>query len=139
MSPKMQEKLFLPEYSKELLEIAEGDLNTAIAIKDNPIARMENAFYMVQQSIEKGLKAVLVFRKIPVPLVHDLGILLAKLPSDLNPPFGYELNDLNQYASIRRYELGSFQLTVEEMEIVIEKGRMMLDWCKENILGAKQI
>ncbi|MGZ3745574.1 MAG: HEPN domain-containing protein [Pseudobdellovibrionaceae bacterium] len=133
MSPKLQEKLFLPEYAHELLEIAEGDLNTAIAIKDNPIARMENVFYMIQQCIEKGLKAVLVGRNIPVPLVHDLGVLMAKLPSDLTPPYGYELNDLNQYASIRRYELGSFQFTSEEMELVIEKGRIMLDWCKRSI------
>ncbi len=101
-------------------------------IKENPQARLENAFYMVQQCIEKSLKALLVNRGIPVPLVHDLGILLAKLPNDLLAPYGYELSDLNQYASIRRYEIGTFKLTKEEIEIVIEKGQVMYDWCKDN-------
>jgi HEPN domain-containing protein len=130
MSPKKQERLFSTEYSKELLTIAQGDLFTAIAIQNSENARLENAFYMVQQCIEKALKAVLVSKKIPVPLVHDLGILLAKLPNELNPPFGYELSDLNQYASIRRYEIGQFQLDKEEVKLVIEKGQEILDWCK---------
>ncbi len=132
MSPKKQERLFAVEYSKELLKIAEGDLFTAIAIQNNAKARLENAFYMVQQCIEKALKAVLVSKKVPVPLVHDLGVLLAKLPNELNPPFGYELSDLNQYASIRRYEIGQFTLDNEELKLVIEKGQEILDWCKAN-------
>ena len=49
MSPKKQERLFAVEYSKELLTIAEGDLFTAIAIQNNAKARLENAFYIVQQ------------------------------------------------------------------------------------------
>lgn len=110
MSPKSQEKLFLPEYANELLAIALGDLNTARAIKIQSASgvRLENALYMVQQCIEKSLKAVLVSQKIAVPLVHDIGAFLAKLPPDLQPPFGYELVDLNQYASVRRYEWGAF-------------------------------
>jgi HEPN domain-containing protein len=132
MSPKKQERLFAVEYSKELLTIAEGDLFTAIAIQSNSKARLENAFYMVQQCIQKALKAVLVSKKVPVPLVHDLGVLLAKLPNELNPPFGYELSDLNQYASIRRYEIGQFILDNEELKLVIEKGQEILDWCKAN-------
>ncbi len=134
MSPSKQEKIFRPEYALELIEIAKGDLNTAIVIMTSPAARLENAFYMIQQCIEKGLKAVLVHRGLPVPLVHDLGVLLAKLPADLQHPFGYELSDLNQYASIRRYELGSFELTQEEIEIVLEKGKLMLEWCQQ-VLG----
>lgn len=134
MSPKQQEKIFLKEYANELIEIALGDLNTAVAIKDSPQARLENGFYMVQQCIEKSLKALLVNHGIAVPLVHDIGVLLAKLPSSLNPPLGYELADLNQYASIRRYELGSFKLTQEEIETVIEKGHLMHDWCKSQFI-----
>lgn len=132
MSPKKQEKIFSPEYAKELMEIAFGDFHSAIAIQKSPTARLENAFYMIQQAIEKSLKAVLVSKKIPVPLVHDLGILLAKIPNDLKPPVGYELSDLNQYASIRRYEIGHFQLTVEEFEIVINKAKEILEWCAKN-------
>ena len=62
-------------------------------------------------------------------MVHDLGVLIAKLPSDLTPPFGYELSDLSQYAAIRRYEIGQFKLDYEEFTLVLEKCREILDWC----------
>ncbi len=56
--------------------------------------RNENYFYLVQQVLEKLMKAVLVHQQLPVPLVHDLGILLAKIPRNIEPPFGYEVNRL---------------------------------------------
>lgn len=133
VSPKKQEKIFKKEYSKELLNIAEGDLKTAIAIMKDPDARIENAFYMVQQCIEKSLKAILIQNGLPVPLVHDLGVLLGKLPDEIVPPFGYELTDLNQYASVRRYENGKFDLTKEEIELVIEKGKEFYRWSLDQI------
>lgn len=129
MSPRKQERIFAPQYAGELLLIAEGDLFSAIAISEHKEARLENAFYMVQQSIEKAIKAVLVKKGLPVPMVHDLGVLIAKLPSDLTPPFGYELSDLNQYAAIRRYEIGQFKLDHEEFTLVLEKCREILAWC----------
>lgn len=137
MSPNKQEKLFHPDYAKELLHIAEGDYNSSLSIARDPNARRENAFFMIQQSIEKAIKAVLVKKQVPVPLVHDLGALLAKLPSDSQPPYGYELNELNQYASIRRYEEGHFDLTLEEFEIVKQKTIEMLKWAKDIILPEK--
>ncbi|HPI40680.1 MAG TPA: HEPN domain-containing protein [Pseudobdellovibrionaceae bacterium] len=128
MSPGSQERKFNPKYALELMRIAEGDFNTAIAISHSKESRLENAFFMAQQAIEKALKAVLVSLSLPIPLVHDLGILLAKLPVDLNPPYGYELNELNQYATIRRYEEGHYELTIDEFEVVIKKCREMMDW-----------
>ena len=133
MSPHKQEKLFLPEYSFELMRIAHGDLTSAIAIGRSEKPRLENAFFMLQQAIEKSLKAVLVKSSIPVPLVHDLGILLAKLPENLNPPYGYELSELNQYAAIRRYEEGSFEITITDFNKVLSMTEEMLQWSKEQI------
>lgn len=78
MSPKQQERRFDPAYAKTLLEIAYGDYRTA----------------------------VLCHRKIPVPLVHDLGALLAKLPDGTQPDAGYELTRFNDFAGVRRYEEG---------------------------------
>lgn len=132
MSPKKQEKLFLPTYSKELLKIAEGDFETARVIGENSSARIENAFFMAQQCIEKALKAVLVSHNIAVPLIHDLSALLAKLPDSLDPPFGYELNELTQFASIRRYETGLYDLTKEDLDEVLKKSKEMLEWAKKN-------
>ena len=85
---------------------------------------------MLQQAIVKAIKAVLVKKRIPVPLVHDLGVLLAKLPVGIDAPFGYELNDLNQYATVRRYQEGKYNLSLEEFQIVSAKAEEMLDWAE---------
>ena len=133
MSPKNQEKKFHKQYAGELMRIAEGDLESGFAIARAQNARLENAFFMAQQAMEKSIKAVLVHLGIPVPLVHDLGTLLAKLPSSANPPYGYELSELNQFAAIRRYEEGQFDLTKEEFASVAVKTREMLDWANSQI------
>jgi hypothetical protein len=83
--------LFKPEYSKTLLSIAIGDLSTAkTLLSANDPGRVENILYMIQQSVEKSLKAVLVYKQIAFPLVHDLGILIALLPADEYPPGGFD-------------------------------------------------
>lgn len=130
MTPSKQEMRFAPAYAAELLRIAEGDLATAIALKNASGIRIENAFYMAQQAIEKALKAALITLNQPVPLVHDLGILIARIPTEHEPPFGYELSELNQYAAMRRYQEGHWTPSMEEFEIVLDKTRQMLDWAK---------
>ena len=66
MSPRRQERLFAKKYAKTLLNIARGDYKTALVLLDADNYRIENAFYMAQQAIEKSLKAVLVHKEIPV-------------------------------------------------------------------------
>jgi HEPN domain-containing protein len=128
MSPRRQERLFPREYARVLWKIAEGDLKTVVALAGATDYRVENAFYLAQQSIEKALKAVLVHRGIAVPMIHDLAALLSKLPDDCDSPFGYELNALSEYATIRRYEEGVWQPTQAELQDVVDKTRQMLDW-----------
>jgi HEPN domain-containing protein len=130
MTPKSQEKKFDPAYAHELLKIAAGDIESAIVIGQSQKARIENAFYMLQQAIEKSLKAVLVHKGISIPLIHDLGALLAKLPDEVESPYGYELNELNQYATVRRYEEGRFQPTQEELASVTRVAKDMLSWAR---------
>jgi HEPN domain-containing protein len=132
MNPSKQERLFEKKYSEELFRIAEGDYKSAciLAAASLKDIRIENAFYLCQQSIEKSLKSVLVASEIAVPLVHDLGSLLSKIPKSFEPPYGYELLELNQYASIRRYEEGHWQPAAHELKIVLEKTEGMLNWAR---------
>ncbi len=140
MSPRKQEKLFQPDYSEQLLRIAQGDLESARAIASYTSARIENAFYMLQQAIEKSIKAVLVYHQIPVPLVHDLGILIAKIPSELPaPPHGYELSELNQFASERRYQEGDAVFTQVEFHSLEEIAVSMLEWAKSSTKSEKGV
>jgi len=133
MSPKSQEKVFKKEYAFELIRIADGDYKTALAIAKDSEARLENAFFMLQQCVEKAVKSVLVYQKVSVPLVHDLGALLAKLPAESACPHGYELNELNQFASVRRYEDGQFQMTLQEFHEVKAKVFEVLQWAQKVI------
>ncbi len=130
MSP--QEKLYKPEYAAELLSIASGDLASARGLYKIDEGRRENIAFLVQQVIEKSVKAVLCRKKIPVPLAHDMGALVAKLPATAMPPQGYALNELNEYATVRRYEEGRAELTREEISRMLATAEAVLGWAKKS-------
>jgi HEPN domain-containing protein len=123
------------EYATQLLEIARGDLATAKALIQvaNP-GRKENILYMIQQAVEKALKSVLIAKQISFPLVHDLGILIALLPSHEYPPGGFDWTALNPYASIRRYETGPLEIQSDEIQSAYDAAVLVMDWAKEKIV-----
>jgi HEPN domain-containing protein len=133
MNPSHQERVFKQSYALELLSIAEADWSTALYLRkglQQHAVRSENFFFFVQQTLEKLLKAVLVSQQLPVPLVHDLGILIAKIPREIEPPFGYEINRLSEFAAIRRYEESSLTWNEEEADEAIELGQKAVSWAK---------
>lgn len=128
MSPRKQEKSYPKEYAHELLRIASSDLQTARVLAQALGVRRENSAYHAQQCVEKALKAVLCWLGVPLPLVHDAGILVAKLPGDLNPPGGYDLAEFTPFATVRRYEEGSAVFTEAELQVLISLAQEVLDW-----------
>ncbi len=123
--------LFPKEYADELLRIAEGDLQSALALASaKKPGRLENVLYIIQQSVEKCIESVLVKKQIAFPLVHDLGILIALLPSQDYPPGGFDLTALNPFATIRRYEEGTLPLLPEEIESSIKAAQFVVSWAK---------
>lgn len=131
MTPKPQEQLFEKQYCHELLKIALGDLESAEVLKESPKGRKENICFLAQQCIEKSLKAVLVAKQVPFPLVHDAGILVAKMPEGLSPPLGYDLAVLTSFATVRRYEEGRIQLTKQAIDSAVDSARKVWQWAKE--------
>mgnify|MGYP000084163945 CR=1 FL=1 len=129
MTPPLK-RLFPKEYSKELFRIARGDYESALGLFKVKVGRKENIAYLCQQAVEKSLKSLLISQQIAFPLVHDLGSLLSLLPDKLIPPGGFNLLDLNPYASIRRYEEGSLALLDEEIESALIATKNVLDWCE---------
>ncbi len=122
-------KNYKKEYAPILLGIAKGDFRSAQVLNQAVFeGRPENIIFICQQSIEKALKAVLVHLQIGFPLVHDLGILVALLPEDKAPPFGFSLAELNQYATTRRYEEGHLELTAEEINVTLSAAQDVLNW-----------
>ena len=129
-----QKKLFKRDYSHELLSIAKGDGASAKALaREKGFGRPENIVFLVQQSVEKALKAVLNYHQIPFPLVHDLGILVALLPDEKAPPGGFDLAQLNPYASVRRYEEPTAELTDNEIEASLVAMDAVLVWAEKQL------
>jgi HEPN domain-containing protein len=123
--------LFKKEYAQHLFKIAQGDLDSAAALMASPnLGRPENTLYMIQQSVEKTLKAVLIHRQISFPLVHDLGILIALLPKNEYPPGGFDWTELNPYASIRRYEQGAMPISGEEIQAAFKAAKLVHQWAQ---------
>jgi HEPN domain-containing protein len=138
MSPSNQERSFEKAYAVELLRIAEMDLKTSEFLLEGlqqGRIRSENFFFAVQQCIEKTLKAALIHLELPVPLVHDLGVLLAKVPRACEPPFGYEVGALSEFAAARRYEEGSLSWGAEEAQEAMLLGSTAVAWAKK-VIGA---
>ncbi len=130
-----KERLFKLPYSWELLAIAKNDLLAAKALAANPQVRYETAFFMLQQAVEKALKAVLVAQSKAVPLVHDLAVIIDRL--DPKPDATDELNELTDFASIRRYEEGTFVVTAEETAAAIKLVEATLAFAETQISAKK--
>ncbi|HUX37611.1 MAG TPA: hypothetical protein VMV44_06865 [Rectinemataceae bacterium] len=62
--------------------------------------------------------------------MHDLGILLAKIPRECEPPFGYEIASLSEFAAVRRYEEGALEWGLDEAEEARDLGRAAIDWAR---------
>ena len=133
MTPKRGERQFDKEYALTLIELSKHDYFAAQTLSKNSRTRKETALFLVQQSIEKSLKACLCHHGVPLPLVHDLGALVAKMPAKLEPPYGYDLTKFNDYAGILRYERGNEKLTARDVKAAVKIAKEVHDWVKKQI------
>lgn len=126
-----KERLFKQEYAIELLKIAKNDLEAAKTLMTNPKIRYETVFFQLQQAVEKSLKAVLVHQKKMVPLVHDIQLILDRF--DVSPPHADALCELTDFASVRRYEEGTFEVTADETKAAIAAVIDALKFCEDEL------
>jgi len=123
------------EYAFELLKIAEGDLLSAQVLFNNfGQGRKENICYHAEQSVEKSIKAYLCFTQIPLPLTHDLGVLIDKIPENSDFPIDRDITSLTEYATIRRYEEGVIDLEAIDVETIIQIATKILQWVNTKII-----
>jgi HEPN domain-containing protein len=131
--PKSGERQFDREYAKTLIQIAIEDLQSARGLRKSNEGRRENVVFLVQQAIEKAIKAVICHQGLPVPLVRELGALVARLPANLDVPHGYDLLKFNDYAGILRYERGHGKLTTADLDAALAAGADVVDWAQKQI------
>ncbi len=126
---------FARSYAIELIDIAQQDLLSAQALSGHKNIRIENVFLLAQQALEKGLKAVLCWNDQAIPFLHDIGVLVAKIEAlGIQVPFGYDLNGLSEFATIRRYTEGKETWTEAEVQAVMNEVQSALHWCQSLIL-----
>jgi HEPN domain-containing protein len=123
-----KDQLFKSNYARELLNVARDDLDAGNILRKANHKRKENIFFNYQQCIEKCLKALLCAHNKPVPMVHDLNLICDRL-EDVCPVKNRDLiEDLSQFATIRRYEEGVVIASNEEILAVEEIAQEILEW-----------
>ena len=123
-----KERKFKPEYARELLSIAKGDVESAKGLFKVKMGRTENIFFLAEQAIEKSLKAALCWKGQAIPMIHDLGIIIAQFPKSILVPRSEDMLDLSQFATIRRYEEGQAEFTDEEITGALDLAEATLKW-----------
>jgi HEPN domain-containing protein len=126
-----KERIYKKEYAYELMRIAGSDLAAGQAIFDARAGRSENVAYFAEQVAEKCIKAVLCYRSIAFPAIHDLRQLLTYLPEIQAPPHSKELQELTIFGTVRRYEEGPWMLTWEESEIALDAAKNVFKWAQD--------
>ena len=125
-----REKKFAKSYAHELMSVSLLDFESAKDLRRAGTKRVENIFLLAQQSLEKALKAVLCWNERPIPFIHDIGILVTLVSAIEPPPFGYTLNELTEFAAIRRYQEGSEEFTGHEIDEILTRVEEGVEWCR---------
>ncbi len=86
------------------LRYAHEDLVLAEALVGQPGVAARHICWLAQQSVEKALKAALIFLRIDFPRRHDLDVLRDLLPADWSVKRSTpDLADLTEWAVEARY------------------------------------
>lgn len=133
MTPK-RERVFKKIYARELVGIAEGDLESAKALIDANRGRPENICYHAEQCVEKSLKAILVHLEKPVPVTHDLGIITERVNQFLPLEVHADLTLYTEFATTRRYEESDMILDRADLDAAVKTAEDVLAWAKSHIL-----
>ena len=64
-------------------------------------------------------------------MTHDLAVIIDRFSVTNKLPHSDELDDLSQFATIRRYEEGAAILTAEEISTALVIGKNILDWAEK--------
>ncbi len=138
MTPK-RERFFKKAYARELIEIAEGDLESARALLDARRGRVENIAYHSEQCIEKSLKALLVHLGKSVPVTRDLGVISERVNQYLPIEVHTDLTMYTEFATTRRYENSDMVLEPEDLKAAIAVAEMVLAWVRSKAQDLPEI
>lgn len=121
------------EAARNLLRKAKDDFYAAEVLSANLTVSLWIVGFHAQQSVEKALKAVLLYHDIPYPFTHDITALLNLLKeyNKAMPPDTESLPTLTPFGAQFRYEEDNFELreTISVSEL--------LSWVKSSLAWAE--
>ena len=120
---------------QDWLAHAESDLNLARIAQAQKDVLPEQACFHAQQTAEKALKAVLLFKKIEFPLVHDIEELL-ELARQNGLALPAEVSDagmLTPYAVEARYPGHLEEVAPSDVSEAIRIAESVFTWVSEII------
>jgi len=118
---------------KEWIRRAQSNLAIAKQPRTKEIF-LEDLCFETQQAAEKALKAVLISRKIPFRLVHDLAELITLLEKDgMSLPKDVRNSAvLTDYSVEARYPGPSEPVTEEEFKKALKIAEYVVSWAESN-------
>ncbi|MFW6163351.1 MAG: HEPN domain-containing protein [Planctomycetota bacterium] len=124
-----------PDDPREWLNRARSNLAAARLTKDSEDVYPEDVCFEAQQTVEKAIKAVLLWKQLDVPKVHDIAHLLTlmagcgiDIPARIAPAAG-----LTDYAVVARYPDHGPGLSNEDSEAAIDCAEAVLRWAEQMI------
>ncbi len=122
-----------PSLASTWLHYARGDLAMAERTNDPRIPLAYLCFH-AQQAAEKGLKAVLISRRVHFPKTHSIEFLIGLLPPDIGrPPDLIASIDLGEYAADMRYPGVGEDISEEEYRVALCVAKAVVEWTEKTI------
>jgi len=119
---------------EEWLRRAKSNLVRAKQVK--PVgAYWEDLCFDTEQAAEKAVKAVLTYRKVQFPKIHDIGELLSLLEQsgEKIPEAFWRADDLTQYAVETRYPGPTEPVTKKEYREAVALAEKVVKWAEKII------
>lgn len=124
--------------SADWLRYARSDLALARILPSGDIL-LDTLCFHAQQTVEKGVKAVLVQQNAPFPKTHNIGVLLGLLPETCHVPDEVALSSgLTDYAVAHRYPGEYEEISDADHREAIRLAEAVLAWA-ERIIFHKSV
>jgi HEPN domain-containing protein len=109
--------------------------------KDRDDVLPEQVCFHAQQAAEKGLKAVLLHRKIEFPFIHDIEALLEIMTQSglVVPPDVADAGVLTPYAVEARYPGYEEEITPSQVAEAIRLAERVVSWALDVITGHEKL
>lgn len=126
-----------PGTPEDWLLRAKSNLIRARNLPDEAGFLLEDACFDTQQSVEKSLKAILVYLDVRFPFTHNLGRLLNLICQHIDemPESILNAGKLTDYAVEARYPLSLEAVTEEEYQEAVEIAESVYAWASKIIGG----